>query len=277
MSAVLERAIAAKRKAQIAPVTPPHWRREIQGDAGRYDGAFSYALPGAAKTLEIAETAASTGTKVWDCAVALARMFEYNTNKTASPLAIRASERVLELGGGSGLLALALAALGADVTTTDAAPVVPHLRKTIDANAGSVPRTPTVAALDWRDADHTTMGAFPVVVASDVLVCVQWAEDVARVLAAVAAVGNVARGMLKRQQQRQQQQQQQQQVVLPKAELSTADAAAAARAVVTVTKVPCPPLCLGAQEVVCMADRATHTAPRARRAGRSPRRPRAMA
>ena len=187
MSAVLERCIAAKRSAQIAPVTPPHWRREIQGDAGRYDGAFSYALPGAAKTLEIAETAASTGTKVWDCAVALARMFEYNTNKTASPLAIRASERVLELGGGSGLLALALAALGADVTTTDAAPVVPHLRKTIDANAGSVPRTPTVAALDWRDADHTTMGAFPVVVASDVLVCVQWAEDVARVLAAVAA------------------------------------------------------------------------------------------
>jgi len=186
MSAVLERCIAAKRSAQIAPVTPPHWRREIQGDAGRYDGAFSYALPGAAKTLEIAETAASTGTKVWDCAVALARMFEYNTNKTASPLAIRASERVLELGGGSGLLALALAALGADVTTTDAAPVVPHLRRTIDANADSVPRTPTVAALDWRDADHA-VGAFPVVVASDVLVCVQWAEDVARVLAAVAA------------------------------------------------------------------------------------------
>ena len=62
MSAVLERCIAAKSRAQVAPVTPPHWRREIQGDAGRYDGAFRYALPGAAKTLEIAETAASTGT-----------------------------------------------------------------------------------------------------------------------------------------------------------------------------------------------------------------------
>ena len=185
MSAVLERCIAAKRSAQIAPVTPPHWRREIQGDAGRYDGAFSYALPGAAKTLEIAETAASTGTKVWDCAVALSRMFERHQH-TSSRLAIRPNERVLELGGGSGLLALALAALGADVTTTDAEQVVPHLRKTIDANADSVPRTPTVAALDWRDADHA-VGAFPVVVASDVLVCVQWAEDVARVLAAVAA------------------------------------------------------------------------------------------
>ena len=185
MSAVLERAIAAKRKAQIAPVTPPHWRREIQGDAGRYDGAFSYALPGAAKTLEIAETAASTGTKVWDCAVALARMFERHQG-ASSRLAIRPNERVLELGGGSGLLALALAALGADVTTTDAEQVVPHLRKTIDANADSVPRTPTVAALDWRDRDHA-VDAFPVVVASDVLVCVQWAEDVARVLAAVAA------------------------------------------------------------------------------------------
>ena len=185
MSAVLERCIAAKRSAQIAPVTPPHWRREIQGDAGRYDGAFSYALPGAAKTLEIAETAASTGTKVWDCAVALSRMFEQHQG-TASRLAIRPNERVLELGGGSGLLALALAALGADVTTTDAEQVVPHLRKTIDANADSVPRTPTVAALDWRDRDHA-VDAFPVVVASDVLVCVQWAEDVARVLAAVAA------------------------------------------------------------------------------------------
>ena len=185
MSAVLERCIAAKRSAQIAPVTPPHWRREIQGDAGRYDGAFSYALPGAAKTLEIAETAASTGTKVWDCAVALSRMFERHQH-TSSRLAIRPNERVLELGGGSGLLALALAALGADVTTTDAAQVVPHLRKTIDANADSVPRTPTVAALDWRD-DVVEVGAFPVVVASDVLVCVQWAEDVARVLAAVAA------------------------------------------------------------------------------------------
>ena len=185
MSAVLERCIAAKSRAQVAPVTPPHWRREIQGDAGRYDGAFRYALPGAAKTLEIAETAASTGTKVWDCAVALARMFERHQG-TASRLAIRANERVLELGGGSGLLALALAALGADVTTTDAEQVVPHLRKTIDANADSVPRTPTVAALDWRDSDHA-VGKFPVVVASDVLVCVQWAEDVARVLAAVAA------------------------------------------------------------------------------------------
>ena len=130
MSAVLERCIAAKSRAQVAPVTPPHWRREIQGDAGRYDGAFSYALPGAAKTLEIAETAASTGTKVWDCAVALSRMFERHQH-TSSRLAIRPNERVLELGGGSGLLALALAALGADVTTTDAAPVVPHLRKTI--------------------------------------------------------------------------------------------------------------------------------------------------
>ena len=185
MSAVLERCIAAKSRAQVAPVTPPHWRREIQGDAGRYDGAFSYALPGAAKTLEIAETAASTGTKVWDCAVALARMFERHQH-TSSRLAIRPDERVLELGGGSGLLALALAALGADVTTTDAEQVVPHLRKTIDANADSVPRTPTVAALDWRDRDHA-VDAFPVVVASDVLVCVQWAEDVARVLAAVAA------------------------------------------------------------------------------------------
>jgi len=185
MSAVLERCIAAKSRAQVAPVTPPHWRREIQGDAGRYDGAFSYELPGAAKTLEIAETAASTGTKVWDCAVALARMFERHQG-ASSRLAIRPNERVLELGGGSGLLALALAALGADVTTTDAEQVVPHLRKTIDANADSVPRTPTVAALDWRDADHA-VGAFPVVVASDVLVCVQWAEDVARVLAAVAA------------------------------------------------------------------------------------------
>ena len=49
-----------------------------------------------------------------------------------------------------------------------------------------MPRTPTVAALDWRD-DVVEVGAFPVVVASGVLVCVQWAEDVARVLAAVAA------------------------------------------------------------------------------------------
>ena len=147
MSAVLERCIAAKSRAQVAPVTPPHWRREIQGDAGRYDGAFSYALPGAAKTLEIAETAASTGTKVWDCAVALSRMFERHQH-TSSRLAIRANERVLELGGGSGLLALALAALGADVTTTDAEHVVPHLRKTIHSNADSVPRTPTHAALD---------------------------------------------------------------------------------------------------------------------------------
>ena len=86
MSAVLERCIAAKSRAQVAPVTPPHWRREIQGDAGRYDGAFSYALPGVAKTLEIAETAASTGTKVWDCAVALSRMFERESRGLTSDL-----------------------------------------------------------------------------------------------------------------------------------------------------------------------------------------------
>lgn len=184
---ILERAIAAKaRRAQAAPA-PQHWRREIQSDATRYTGAFRYELPGDDKTLRIAETHASTGTKVWDCAVALARMFESHQD-TTSRLAIRPDERVLELGGGSGLLALALAALGADVTTTDAEQVVPHLRATIDANAHAVAKAPTVRALDWRKAaDRSALGAFPVIVASDVLVCRQWSENVAKVLAAVAA------------------------------------------------------------------------------------------
>lgn len=65
---------------------------------------------------------------------------------------------------------------------------MPHLRATIDANANAVAKAPTAKALDWRKAvDRSALGAFPVVVASDVLVCRQWSENVAKVLAAVAA------------------------------------------------------------------------------------------
>ena len=114
--------------------------------------------------------ALGTGHAVWECAVVLAKWIEHATGRasTRPDLAVDncvfAADshwrglRVLELGSGTGLCGLALAAMGARVTLSD----LPELLPTLCANAEQDARnrdaiakadgSVRVCALDWREA-----------------------------------------------------------------------------------------------------------------------------
>ena len=185
MAAALEAIIANKARRASAPQTQPHWRREGDVDGTRY-GRYDYAC-GDNKHLIIEESYSSTGTRVWDMSVAMARLLE-KPRAAGDALRVGAGDAVLELGAGSGLLGMALARLGCAVTMTEIDEVVPHLEGVVAANAAALgDRRPAVRALDWRRPVAAEFRGFDVVVASDVLICDQWAGDLARVLAAVAA------------------------------------------------------------------------------------------
>lgn len=184
--ASLAEAIAAKaRRASSTAVEAPHWRREVGVDANRY-GNFEYVCADGA-TLAIEERYSSTGTRVWDMAVAMARLLERSDARGGDDVAVR-GKRVLELGAGSGLLGMVAHRLGATTTLTECAEVLPHLEAVVAANAGALgPEPPEVAALDWRAAPPASLRGFDAVIASDVLICEQWATALASVLAVVAA------------------------------------------------------------------------------------------
>lgn len=84
-------------------------------------------------------------------------------NRPARPW-LRGS-RVLELGsGGTGLVGLAAASLGADVTATDLPAVLPQLQAAIAANASLVATAGgsiRAAALDWQAPDCTLLSTPP--------------------------------------------------------------------------------------------------------------------
>mmetsp|Transcript_11594 Transcript_11594/g.35736 ORF Transcript_11594/g.35736 Transcript_11594/m.35736 type:complete len:150 (-) Transcript_11594:16-465(-) len=84
---------------------------------------------------------------------------------------------------------MALSAMGLDVDATDAPDTIGHLENVVEANAAALKdNRPRVAALDWRNPDDARrfVGAVDAVVASDVLICRQWAEALVDVLKIVA-------------------------------------------------------------------------------------------
>lgn len=175
MEGKLEAVVAAKlARAEAAPPSWPSWRRETDIDALRY-GSFEYVCS-CGRVLHIEEGFSSTGTRVWDTAVAMARMFEKR--------GLRRGTRVLELGAGTGLLGMALAALGARVICTDTGRIVSSATKScVDANGLQV----EVRELDWSEPHLEDLGTMDLVVASDVLICRQWATQLSGVLRSIGA------------------------------------------------------------------------------------------
>ncbi|MCW2998170.1 MAG: methyltransferase protein [Solirubrobacterales bacterium] len=98
--------------------------------------------------------------ELWPSAIALAR-------RLAGPGEAPAGLRVLELGCGLGLPALAAARAGADVVATDwSADAVAAVHRNARANAVPV----RALEADWRDAGAlTALGPFDLVLAADVL------------------------------------------------------------------------------------------------------------
>jgi len=94
-------------------------------------------------TLRLAQdpNSGNLGLTVWDASIVLAAWLDRNSGgKTEFGRARVTGKRAIDLGSGTGAAGLALALLGADVTLTDVAGVVPLLRTNADANLGPAAR-----------------------------------------------------------------------------------------------------------------------------------------
>jgi len=117
--------------------------------------------------------AGGNGATCWDSALAFATAVSSSGDDDDSVAATTdwRGLRVLELGSGCGLVALALACRGANVVATERAIALPLLEKNIEENAALVERrggTLSCAALDWTtpDADVLNRG-YDAVVGAD--------------------------------------------------------------------------------------------------------------
>jgi len=90
----------------------------------------------AATTIIIKEDMAALGTRVWDCSALLSKWFEKALRNQSWPWRPdrEGPLRVLELGAGTGLLAIALAKLGAAVLATEYGPIVPWMTQCCEQN-----------------------------------------------------------------------------------------------------------------------------------------------
>ncbi|KAL6754414.1 putative methyltransferase-domain-containing protein [Haematococcus lacustris] len=108
------------------------------------------------------------GTTVWDASIVLAKLLEKNMRKGGDFSQVRvAGKRAIELGAGMGLGGMALALMGAQVTLTDTAEVLPMLRRNCEGNLGS--GKVSVVELDWFQPDQVAalQPPFDIVVAAD--------------------------------------------------------------------------------------------------------------
>ena len=115
--------------------------------------------------------AGGNGATCWDSALAFAEAVCSRGDDSLAATTDWRGLRVLELGSGCGLVALALACRGANVVATERAIALPLLEKNVTANAALVERrggSVACAALDWTtpDADVLNRG-YDAVVGAD--------------------------------------------------------------------------------------------------------------
>ena len=141
--------------------------------------------------------AGGNGATVWDSALAFATAVSSSGDDDNSVAATTdwSGLRVLELGSGVGLVALALACRGTTVVATERAIALPLLEKNVEANAALVERrggSVVSAALDWTapDADVLNRG-YDAVVGADLCFAAN-AEGAAALAAIVAELMNGA-------------------------------------------------------------------------------------
>eukprot|EP00439_Symbiodinium_sp_Y106_P055618 s2233_g7.t1 len=114
-----------------------------------------------------------TGFVVWEAAHQL-------SNFLCSHKPLVEGQRVLELGAGCGLVSAVSASLGAEVTATDRAEILPRLRCT--AQLGSQAQRFEVAQLDWHADPPWPAGHFDVILGSDITYGSRCHDDLLRLL-----------------------------------------------------------------------------------------------
>ena len=113
------------------------------------------------------------GTALWDSAVAFVRHLDHEAESGSGSLCgdrLRAA-RVIELGAGIGLVGMAFAAHGAEVTLTDKPEVMAHMRKNVMANADQCGSEVQLVPFCWGTDPHASGLSPPYhfVVATDVI------------------------------------------------------------------------------------------------------------
>uniref|UniRef100_A0A1I8JEU0 RNA helicase n=1 Tax=Macrostomum lignano TaxID=282301 RepID=A0A1I8JEU0_9PLAT len=102
----------------------------------------------------------TTGRRLWSAGFLLANLISKSADclppelRRSLSIGHQRQRQVLELGAGCGLPSLVCACRGAQVVATDSADSLPHLRRSIDANASLADQTKTsieVATLDWAN------------------------------------------------------------------------------------------------------------------------------
>ena len=115
--------------------------------------------------------AGGNGATCWDSALAFAEAVCSGGDDSLASTTDWHGLRVLELGSGCGLVALALACRGAHVVATERAIALPLLEKNVEANAALVERRGGIlssAALDWTAPDPQVLGrGYDAVVGAD--------------------------------------------------------------------------------------------------------------
>jgi predicted nicotinamide N-methyase len=127
-----------------------------------------------------------TGCRIWDTCVLMAKYFEKHFGPGGDQAGALIGKRILELGAGAGLLGCVLAALGAHVTVTEQAGLVPLCERNVRANGFR--DCCDVRELKWGTTDLASFrdGAFDLIVGSDVLLHARLAPQLFDVLSELA-------------------------------------------------------------------------------------------
>jgi predicted nicotinamide N-methyase len=114
---------------------------------------------------------------VWDAALVLCAFLESGTGRR-----LMAGSRVIELGSGTGIGAIAASVLGATCVATDLELYIPHITNNIRLNTQAT--SCTARALDWTDASKP-IGEYDWVICAD---CVYFLPALHALIATIASL-----------------------------------------------------------------------------------------
>eukprot|EP01114_Cavostelium_apophysatum_P002472 TRINITY_DN12205_c0_g1_i1.p1 TRINITY_DN12205_c0_g1~~TRINITY_DN12205_c0_g1_i1.p1 ORF type:complete len:252 (-),score=26.34 TRINITY_DN12205_c0_g1_i1:13-747(-) len=163
----------------------------------RWKEDFSIQFRGKTIKIKQSDVGSRVGATVWDICIAMCKYFERSEYKAD----YFRTKRFIELGSGVGLLGIAIAAMGAHITLTDQARMIPILEKNVKDNIKVESYKVKVAELDWGDNVPAVNPPFDVIVGSDLTYEAEAIPPLIRVLRALSDLnttiiyGHEERGM----------------------------------------------------------------------------------
>ncbi|KAL6072467.1 hypothetical protein QOT17_005599 [Balamuthia mandrillaris] len=144
------------------------WRRLKKTDKERYLDDFELEVEGKKLVIHqgLANSVEIVGLTVWDSSIVLSKFLEHRKSQDPSSVV---GKRIIEVGGGCGVLSLSAAVLGANVIGTDCKWIVPLMKLNAQKNASLITDGQLVVQeLFWgNESDYKGLGHFDMVLAAD--------------------------------------------------------------------------------------------------------------